>query len=162
MSGEHTHPEVAALALRVTELEAALAAVNPSRTWSSYSGKPDGTIVIPNGDYVRLDVNTDDPPIAGLEWHLLYANCVLRWNPNAAEQVGVIRVKYVREGGDATAFQDFTVTGYAIGNPDSFLITHMHMENGEAGIGGRWWVRCAGALESIEVGTRYCKTDVVT
>ena len=126
MSGEHAHPEVAALdaevarlgdalarlTAQVVALEAGAAAMQEGlaamATWHDYSGKPGGNLPVKAGSYVRLDVDVADPPRTGVaELHLMYANAALTWK--TGETAGVIRVKYVREDGDETGFADFTV-----------------------------------------------------
>jgi N-acetylmuramoyl-L-alanine amidase len=130
--------------------------------WSDYSGKPSGTFRVTNGqDYEPVDFETADPPSAGLEFHLIYANCELEWS-TAADGLGVIRLKYVRENGDATAYQDYTCAqGASIGSPDTFLLTATHWEAGESGLGGRWHIRAEGDLAAITLGTRYAKIATV-
>lgn len=175
MSGEHTHPDMAdehvslradllACAARLLTLEAEVArlgavteGLSQMATWHDYSGKPDGALTVRAGDYVRLDVDVADPPRTGAaELHLVYANCALTWASGAT--AGVIRLKYVREDGDETGFADWTVVrGATLGSPASFLITHTHFEVGQAGLGGRWWIRCGGGLAALTVGTRYVK-----
>lgn len=129
--------------------------------WSDYSGKPSGTLTITNAqDYEPLDFATADPPTSGLELHLLYVNCEITWT--ADPTMGVIRVKYHRDDGDDTAYQDYAVpAGEAIGNPDAFLITATHWESGEKGLGGRWHLRCEGDIASVKLGTRYAKIAVI-
>jgi hypothetical protein len=185
MSGEHAHDEyaeailvekaiaevdqrVAYLAARVSTLTAQVVTLEAEQsaltkdiaamaTWHDYSGKPSGSLVVKAGDYVRVDVDVADPPRTGAaELHMLYVNSTLAWK--AGETQGVIRVKYTREDGDETGYQDYVVTkDGVIGSPGSFLLTSMHFEAGEAGMGGRWWIRCGGGLSAITLTTRYCK-----
>lgn len=120
---------------------------------TSYGGKPAGVATVPaDGDWHRLDIDTDDPTHSGLEVQEMYAHCDLTWaDPN---RCGNIRVKYVRESGDATAYQDFTVVP---GRAD-FLISHNHSERGQAHQGGRWWMQVSEGLAKVTVTTRYAKT----
>jgi hypothetical protein len=129
--------------------------------WTNYSGKPSGTLTISNAqDYVSMDFVTDDPPSSGLELHLMYVNCELTWG---SDDVGIIRVKYRRDDGDDTAYQDYCVPkGAAIGSPDTFLLTATHWESGEKGKGGRWYLRCEGGITSVKLGTRYSKIAVIS
>lgn len=116
-----------------------------------YSGKSEDTKEIPLNEYVWVTKDTDDPSSGGLEFKLVYLNVKLRW---AGEGFGNIRVKSIREGGDDTAYQDYLVHS---SQPD-FLITHMHMESGEKGIGAKWYIKITGAaLASAAVDTRYNK-----
>jgi hypothetical protein len=83
----------------------------------------------------------------------MYLHCDCVWgNPGAC---GTIRVRYTRENGDHTAYQDFTVAP----GQDDFLITHAHHEKGQAGQGGRWWVKVGGGLARVNITTRYVKTQ---
>lgn len=131
-----------------------------------YTGKPSGTLTISDGQgYVALDAKCKPAPFSGAEFHMLYINAECTWDSSGDD--GIIRVKYVRDafGGepaDDTGYQDYAVPkGEALGDPDGFLITATHWEAGEAGRGGRWHIRCAGALKSIKIGTRYAKVVVV-
>jgi len=111
-----------------------------------YSGKPGKPQALPKGTYVKLDsLDTPDPTFSGLEFKMLYLNISLEW-PTAGG-VGNARVKYVREGGDATAYQDFALNA----SQDSFLLTHMHMETGEKDKGGIWWVKLTGDMKDTSV-----------
>jgi len=51
--------------------------------------------------------------------------------------------------------------GLAIGSLDSFVITANHFEAGEKGKGGRWSIRCDGALKKVTIDTRYAKVMVI-
>lgn len=122
-----------------------------------YGGKSDDVKEIPLNTYTWVTQDTPDPAASGLEFKLIYLNVKLRWKPGA-EGLGNIRLKFVREGDDPTAYQDYTVHP---GQPD-YLITHMHMEKGEKGIGGKWYIKVTGsALESAAVGTRYNKYSTI-
>lgn len=120
---------------------------------TSYGGKPKGTLVANAGDgWVLIDADTADPTKSGLEIQEVYLHCDCFWSdPN---RCGEIRVRYTRENGDHTAYQDYTV---APGKED-FLISHNHSEKGQAGQGGRWWVWIGGGLAKIVITTRYSKT----
>lgn len=131
-----------------------------------YTGKPGGTLTVVDGQgYVPLDFKCKVPPFSGLEFHMLYANCEVTWDSSGDD--GIIRVRYTRDayGGepaDDTGYQDYAVPrGEAIGDPDGFLITATHWEAGEAGRGGKWFIRCDGAIKQIKIGTRYGKVGVV-
>jgi hypothetical protein len=120
-----------------------------------YSGKPSGTLHVPAGGYVRIDADVPDPRASALEFQNLYANCELRWKDNTD---GWIQVKYVRENGDATAYQTYSV----VRSLSSFLITAIHFEQGRAGQGGRWHLKCGGGLAAVDVTTRYVKLGTAT
>lgn len=120
--------------------------------WHTYSGKPAGTLTVADdAGYVLVDADTPDPGVDGLEWHMLYANCDITWD--SGSQDGWIRVKYVREGGDATAYQDYSV----VRGLSDFLLTAQHWEAGQAGVGGRWYVNVGGGISKVSVATRYVK-----
>lgn len=125
------------------------------QVWHDYSGKPGGTLTIQgSADYVKVDASAADAPGDGLEFHMLYANLDLTWSGSGD---GTIRVKYVREGGDATGYQDYTV---ANGRSD-FLIQPIHWEAGEKGVGGDWYINVGGGISKAVVGTRYVKAGGV-
>jgi hypothetical protein len=121
-----------------------------------YSGKPSGTLHVPAGAWKMVDADVPDPSVSALEFQNLYAHCDCRWaNPGVC---GWIRVKYVRENGDATAYQEYTVSP----GREDFLITALHFEKGQRGQGGRWHVQCGGGLSAIDVTTRYVKLATAT
>jgi hypothetical protein len=120
-----------------------------------YSGKPSGVLHVPAGDYKRIDADVPDPSVGALEFQSLYANCALHWRDGTD---GWIQVKYVRENGDSTAYQTYSVTR----SLSNFLITANHFEKGAAGQGGRWGVKCGGGLASLDIDTRYVKLATAT
>jgi hypothetical protein len=125
-----------------------------------YSGKSEDVKEIPLGTYTWVTKDTDDPAASGLEFKLIYLNVKLRW---ARKGVANIRLKFVREGDDPTAYQDFRVIPLEEDDSeypyeDDFLITHDHFEQGEKGIGGKWYIKISSpALKSAAVDTRYNK-----
>jgi hypothetical protein len=122
-----------------------------------YSGKPTGVLKVPAGaGWVMLDADVPDPTSSALEFQNAYLHCDCEWADRA--RCGEIRVKYVREGGDATAYQDYTV---APGKED-FLITALHFEKGERGRGGRWHIDVGGGLSGVTITTRYDKLATAT
>lgn len=130
-------------------------------SWFNYSGKPSHPLIVTRGHYQPLDVHTAAPPRAGIELHMLYANCRITWDAASGNRprYGRIRVKYVRDDGDATGYQDWQV----IDGPgtDIFLVQPMHWEQGESGKGGRWHIRCEGDIARLDVTTRYAKAAVL-
>ena len=125
-------------------------------SWHKYSGKPAGTLVVADdAGYVQVDAHVAAAPVSGLEWHMLYANCDLTWD--SGSQDGWIRVKYVRDGNDATGYQDYSV----VRGLSDFLITAQHWEAGEQGVGGRWHINVGGGIAKVTVGTRYVKSGGV-
>lgn len=122
---------------------------------TNYGGKPGGSVRVPaDGKWHRLDIDVADPRHSGLEIQEMYVHCDLAWADPS--RCGIIRVKYVRENNDATAYQDFCVAPGA----EDWLISHNHSEHGIAGQGGRWWVRLGGGLSGVSVTTRYAKDGV--
>jgi hypothetical protein len=122
-----------------------------------YSGKSEDTKSIPIGEYTWVTKDTDDPAASGLEFKLVYLNCKLTWRKDGFAN---IRVKFIREDGDSTAYQDYLVHS----SQSEFLLTHNHMEAGEAGQGGKWYIKFTspdGSLASAAVGTRYNKYATV-
>lgn len=118
-----------------------------------YSGKGEGVKELPLGAYEWVTPDTPDPAASGLEFKLLYLNVKLRW---ARAGFANIRVKFIREGGDDTAYQDYLVHS----SQSEFLLTHSHMEAGQKGVGGKWYIKITGdgdALASAAVDTRYNK-----
>jgi hypothetical protein len=129
--------------------------VGSATYWHAYSGKPSGNLFVDNdAGYVALDAKVPAPPISGNEEHMLYINVAPNWSGTS---MGEIRVKYVRDGGDDTAYQDFHVKNAE----ESFLITHVHFEDGQKNVGGKWYVNVGGGITSANIGTRYCKTHVI-
>lgn len=147
---------------------------------TNYGGKPDGTITIHNdGNWYRLDADTKDPAHTGAEVQEMYGNFKCYWQePDAGvwnllmrvpvvapladrlrwvfTPAGVIRVKYVRENGDETAYDDICVPS----RRNRWLATRAHHEKGQAGQGGRWWLKVEGGINYVVVGTRYSKNQV--
>lgn len=140
-------------------------------SWHDFSGKPSGTLIVPRGRKVLLDVRTGDPQIAGMESHLVYLHCDITWDvpdlgerlraftPSAALRVSYVRDPYGNKPKDPTAYQDFDISpAYP---RDDFLITHFHREVGELRRGGVWALdlhRDSGASK-LTVTTRYAKAD---
>jgi len=125
--------------------------------WDEYSGKPSGTLTVKASDgYVALDAVTPKAPADGLEFHMAYLHCDLTWSGTGD---GDIRLKYVRDGGDATAYQDYTVRN----GKEDFLITHgQHWEAGEQGVGGKWYINVGAGISKVVITTRYAKIGGVT
>lgn len=120
-----------------------------------YSGKPKGTLAIPKGKYVTLDFDTPDPKVQGLELMKVYVNLAIVWPAGA--KGGTVRVKFTRDGGDDTAYADFTVMPWQT----EFLVGHTWMKISDANKGGRWKIKVTGDMTSVKAGTRYCAWGVV-
>jgi hypothetical protein len=95
--------------------------------------------------YKRVDVEDWVPDADGLTIAMVYLNV------NAeAGRAATVRVRCVRENGDKTAYQDFSVD-----ESPEFLITHVWFEAGEKGEDLHWEVKTLGG--TITIGTRYAK-----
>jgi hypothetical protein len=121
-----------------------------------YSGKPSGTLTLPLGKYTTVVPKQDPPNLGGLEFKMLYLNVDLTWPPGESGS-GNLRVRFVRDGGDATAYQDYPVDT----DTSSFLITQTHFEIGERGVSGKWQVKPVGDMSKAKATTRYSKRATV-
>jgi hypothetical protein len=121
---------------------------------TSYGGKPSGVLGVPNdGDWHRVDADTDDPTHSGAEVQEIYLHCDCQWaDPN---RCGVLRLRYTRESGDHTGYSDICVAPGA----EDWLVTRSHHERGQAGQGGRWWIKVGGGLAKVTITTRYSKNQ---
>jgi hypothetical protein len=128
--------------------------------WYKYSGKPSGTLKLKPGVYTRVDVTIPPPPADGVEHRMLYANVTPAWklppsDPGYKAQRAVLRVRWTRKltgSSDNTAYQSYVVVP-----GDPFLLTHLHWEMGEKGVGGFWSIRIDGDVTGGSIGTRYSK-----
>jgi hypothetical protein len=138
----HTHP----------------AASGNTVVWTDYSGKPTKPQVMKaDGVWRMVDgIACDDPPVSGSEHHMLYARLNFTWIGGTATMAKV-EVKYIREDGDATAFDE---RHYSVGT-QSVPFQMLHFEEGVKGQGGRWWLKAHGGLTSVEISTRYSKVHVI-
>ena len=75
--------------------------------WTDYSGKPTKPqVMAADGVWRMVDgIACDDPPVSGSEHHMLYARLNFRWRGGSTDMAKV-ECKYVREGGDETAFDE--------------------------------------------------------
>lgn len=133
-----------------------------SNIWTSYSGKPSGTLTV-SSSWKGLDARSGTPPFSGIETHMLYLNLTPKWK--SGRSVGVCRLRYRRDAhngkpADDTGYTDYTIHKSAlIGG--KFTMTHIHEEKGQAGRNGRWYIRCAGGIRTAKIGTRYEKASAV-
>lgn len=135
--------------------------------WRDYSGKPDTTQVMPgDGKWRKVDgIPLAAPPVSGREDHMLYVRLGLLWRPDST-RMGIVEARWVRDSGtpddpkddDATAY---TEVHYEHGTK-SVPLNVLHFEEGEAGVGGAWWMRFSGGLTGVEITTRYAKTYVLS
>jgi hypothetical protein len=115
-----------------------------------YSGKPGAVLHIGN-EYKNMDIDEWDPPGAGLEGVLVYANCNNLVFHNGTDP-GRIRLRLDRGDGDYTGYQDYTV----VPGMTEFLVTNTYFEKGD---GTRTWsgFKALDNLASFDIGTRYMK-----
>jgi hypothetical protein len=127
-----------------------------------YSGKPHTDIRVPHGAYTKLDVTVPGPRESGHEERLLYVNVKVTWkitdkkHPDYYRQVANLRLYWARATRpvDETSYHDYTITPIK----PSFLITLVHFEEGEKGIGGAWYAEIDGPDDrGAVIGTRYAK-----
>lgn len=131
-------------------------------TYNEYSGKPAGRVDLPEGRLVRMDMRIPAPHAQASEDRLVYLNVRVLWkitdrkHPDYYRQIANLRIDWQRlndPDGD-TAFQDFTITPIK----NEFLITHLHWEHGEVGIGGYWEAQLDSPhATGARVTTRYSK-----
>jgi hypothetical protein len=130
-----------------------------------YSGKPSGTLHLPEGVEKTLDARIPATHVNGREDRMVYLNVDVQWkitsrtDPAYYHQVANLRVEWDRDpfhgdGVDETAFQDYTISPIK----DEFLITHLHWEQGQAGRNGKWRMRLDSPFATgAVIGTRYAK-----
>lgn len=127
--------------------------------WWDYSDKPAADQVVPaSGQWVRIEgVDLAAPTVTGHEDHFLYARLGLSWLDGATGPA-YVETRWVRSDGDATAYQR---EEYGPGT-SSAPYANLHVERGQKGVGGQWWIRCGGpGLGSVTLSTRYAKTSVI-
>ena len=120
--------------------------------WQWYSGKPAGEFTLhPDGEWHRLGFTE---PASGItaentEFRFLYLRVEL---PKGRTADRVLETKFVRAGGDATAYDS---EEYGL-KRDSVPYYNIHLEAGD-GRGGQWWVKVSGGSDPIKLTTRYAK-----
>lgn len=145
----------------------------PDLMWFDYTGKPTkAQVVTADAKWHKLITTPlQKVPAAGLENHMVYARVNFRWKPVTgnvpstmaalvkaiAAYQAKVEVKFVRGDGDETAFDERHFTYGTASVP----FQHLHWEHGEKGLAGQWWIKCHGGLTSIELTTRYAKTNVI-
>lgn len=119
--------------------------------WKWYSGKPVGDFVLNPGDWQKLGLKEPASNIKAesSEHRLLYLRVEL---PKGRSAERVLEVKFVRTGGDATAYDS---EEYGL-KKDSHPYYDIHFEDGN-GLGGEWWVKVTGGTDPIKFTTRYAK-----
>ncbi len=124
--------------------------------WMHYSGKPRGILrVTESAGWVAIDVHVPDPPLSGSEHHMLYARVLFIWK--GGSEFAKVECKYVRDDGDETAFDE---RHYEHGTK-TVPFQQVHFEEGQAGLGGRWFMRVHGGASAMDLKTRYCKSHVI-
>jgi peptidoglycan hydrolase-like protein with peptidoglycan-binding domain len=141
--------------------------------WFDYTDKPEAAQVIP-GDaaWHLVKMNPLKPvPAAGFESHMLYVRVNFRWRSvtgsvpttlsglvkAVASYQGKVEARFVRGDGDATAYDE----RHFVYGTNSVPFQHLHWEHGEKGLAGKWYLRVHGGLSSVELTTRYAKTNVI-
>lgn len=134
--------------------------------WRDYSGKPEAAQDLPvDGKWHLVDgVPVGAPPVAGMEFHLLYARLGITWPADAVEHL-TVQAKWVRDGGTPTDPTDDDPTGYGLGQyaPGTTSVPYdrVHFEDGQKDVGGAWWITATGGAEKVTITTRYAKTHVL-
>ncbi len=147
--------------------------VDPDAMWFDYTDKPEASQVIPgDGAWHLVRMTALKPvPYTGREDHMLYARVNFRWKPvtgsvpstlsalvkAVASYQGKVEAKFVRGDGDATAYDE----RHFVYGTNSVPFQHLHWEHGEKGLAGAWYLRAHGGLTSVELTTRYAKTNVI-
>ena len=180
MSGEHTHPEVAALDSALANLTARVAVLTTQvvaleagqallATKSAalegrlaelvtyrYLGKPAGTLTV-GGSYADLDGSRWDPPGSGWEHTLIYLNVTPTFKTGKTR--GALRVRLMRSDGDSSMYHDHVIDAQALAG-GSQLITQTYWEMGD-GTANRVQLKCIGGLAKVVIDTRYTKRALV-
>jgi hypothetical protein len=129
--------------------------------WYEYSGKPSGTLVLKPDVYTKLDARIPAAPRNAPEDRMVYLNVAPEWelpdsDPMYWFQTAVLRVRWSRTLPDGTidntAYHTHVLTPW-----ESTLITHVHWEMGQRGVGGFWSLRLRGSVTSARITTRYAK-----
>jgi peptidoglycan hydrolase-like protein with peptidoglycan-binding domain len=141
--------------------------------WFDYTDKPSAAQVIP-GDaawHLVTMAALQKVPYTGFESHMLYVRVNFRWKSvtgtvpttmaalvkAVAAYQGKVEARFVRGDGDATAYDERHFTY----GTNSVPFQHLHWEHGEKGLAGKWYLRVHGGLTSVELTTRYAKTNVI-
>ena len=124
-----------------------------------YLDKPDGKLTITAAQgYEKLDQSRWTPPRSGWENTLVYLNIVPTFK--AGKTHGALRVRLMRENGDAHGYQDLPIDIDDLEDGGT-LKQYLTWEKGEKG-GDTWIeVKCIGGLEKVVIGTRYTSKSVV-
>jgi N-acetylmuramoyl-L-alanine amidase len=138
--------------------------------WEDYSGKPAGNLILAgDGDWTVIDTVLEDPKIAGSEHHMSYTRLSFEWKPlptvdsfdeamrTVANYAAKVEIKYVRDDGDATAYDE---RHYSYGTK-SVPFQQLHFESGEVGKGGKWFMKVHGGVKSMTISTRYAKAHTI-
>lgn len=133
--------------------------------WNSYSGKPAAGQTVPVDDrwHDVGGIRVEAAPLAGEEKHGLYLRCKPKWKTVSLDGL-YCEARWVRDSGTPAKPADDDATGhtphYIPRFVGSFPFPALHLESGEAGVGGKWQVKFLGGASSVEVTTRYAKTHV--
>lgn len=137
------------------------------RWWRDYSGKPDGVQTVPadNKWHKVQGIDVAAAPFPGREDHFFYSRLRPRGWDNSDAMLHA-ECRWLRDGGtpgdatddDPTAIKELHFEHGTMSVP----FDQKHMEEGEAGVGGSWWVRFSGGLTHVDLDTRYAKTYVLS
>lgn len=108
--------------------------------------------------WTNIDMQTDRSPLNGLNFNKMYANVEPVFRAGSAG-FGTIRVRFVRESGDSTAYQDFQIRRDSLIS-GRFLMQPQHFGQGNR-TRGRWQLRCTGDITELRLHTRFVKIQVV-
>lgn len=134
--------------------------------WRSYSGKPTASQGVPV-DFKWRDVagvKVEAPPVSGAELKMLYLRIHVKWKVLSTDGLWC-EARWVRDSGtpgvagddDPTAYTPLFVPRFVKSAP----FPPLHLEDGDARVGGRWQFRCTGGASAVTLTTRYAKTHVI-
>jgi hypothetical protein len=108
--------------------------------------------------WTNIDMQTDRSTLNGLNFNKMYCNVEPIFRAGSAG-FGTIRVRFVRESGDSTAYQDFQIRRDSLIS-GRFLMQPQHFGQGNR-TRGRWQIRCTGDITELRIRTRFVKIQVV-
>jgi hypothetical protein len=122
-----------------------------------YLDKPGGTLSV-GTSYKKLDYSTWNPPRDGWENTLVYLN--IRPTFKSGKTHGALRVRLMRENGDAHGYQDLPID---VDDLDDGTALKQYLTWEKGGKGDSTWIelKCIGGLASASIGTRYTSKAVV-
>lgn len=134
-----------------------------AKDWSKYSGKPANYVEV-GATWKKLDVSIPANPIGGEEFRMLYARVVFAdtgFNYWTGTGMAKVECKWVRDGGTPNDTTDDDPTAYDERHYEngtkSVPFQMIHFEEGEAKVGGAWYMKVHGGASKMRVTTRYSK-----